>query len=1310
MQGHKGKALIMADEMRAYDPTMRERMASALQGGMEGMGVNRYKARKHAQTAMGGESSNLPMGIGIADFVPFVGTTMAIEEGARGLGSAAEAAKRGDYIDATAETAGAAAGLIPGGYSTYKTGKNILKKLKPIKQIDLPKLKLIETDSVPKKSQSLREWAMAGGGVPESHKDRADVWHKKAHNYAKGGAVKKAVKDAVEGVVEGIKPMVDRINMHFKDVTKRVPELQEGAQKIQGDEMTRAEYEKLVKKYKPVKPYEFVPKPATRDDAINALTADKRDLYGTPSGMLQAGDPVGLRLDIPAYSDHGVWVPAVHRQAAGFGAGDRVGYESVAGVTNPTFGMSEKAALSIAAGKPKGTIATIKGNWNPMDEATAVARAQEYLDNPDWAQVGMDPERHGYFYDRRNMKPITAAEEAIQIGPLVLARKPQYGNKKDFKYAKGGKVKDIVKSALTRAAEAAGMKAPVTANKDLTTLQDVYTSLGDRVNQGAVEMQNLIESMPYKYDKGQRVFTSDSVKKNKPPYTILRRVTYGNQPIREDHPNLQPGNKIGKPIIDPATGKTQRTPYEPGYHVRYDGSDGWTEFQIPESAIKGDVEMAKGGKVKNIVKEGLEKLFGKADKAPKGVEPIVVRTPEEREVIDKFGQKQEQEAARQKKVEKAAKESAGQSPEDQAAKPAKSKGPRVKSEADTYRKMAETQGDEAVLKAARAGEHLKPTKGGYVGAPRTVTSGQGLGAMRKSMDTDFADSVKAVRLADPERLGTWYDRAKQGIAESTEPYQLPRTLEQHGVFSAGVSPESELAFSLKHLNSRNAGDPQMAYRGAGMRNLDNSVAENRPANMGFKIGEYANKNDPRLPNTGLFGVNDFRRAQGMGYTDTAGNPWHEGVRDTMHPFMDAETALQVSRSNEKGIGGRTDWQGPHIQEVPWVYGKAQDLHSRGLRGRYAGDELEGIKMSLQDANNTARDYMYKHAGSATHEAIPGASTGHVPSMLDAPFEEKVAYGNVGRWDVPAPEYALSDMGTVGAGNRDAIYSALGYRQLPTIEASGAYFPEGSKVAEHQPVKMARPLLDFPTGGGGLVAEPTRQTMNFAERFRALGDANEAFGFNLPNTMADVKGKNSLMLDTRGANPRYLDEPHTGVMPNETQMGALTQALGDVGYGVAPTSRGATVFPFDSKATAADARRLMKDKGSALQQIYPSEMEPSLNTSGYGPGVGMYTPEGFKATEPFSGQATMGLLKEASYLPPEVAINLGESEDVRKALKGKIKRDAALPNARADIQETRRFFSEADWPKAVALIRQGYTPAAALAALGYSASSMAKERR
>ena len=287
--------------------------------------------------------------------------------------------------------------------------------------------------------------------------------------------------------------------------------------------------------------------------------------------------------------------------------------------------------------------------------------------------------------------------------------------------------------------------------------------------------------------------------------------------------------------------------------------------------------------------------------------------------------------------------------------------------------------------------------------------------MRKAMDKDFADSVEAVRLADPERLGTWYDRAKQGIAESVEPYQLNRGLEQHGVYSAGVSPESELGFALKHLNSRVAGEPAMAYRGAPMRNLDTAVAEDRPANMGFKIGEYANKNDPRIPNEGLFGVNDFRRAQGMGYTDPQGNPWRAGVSETMHPFMDAETALQVDRANKAGIGGRTDWAGPHIQEVPWVYGKGQDLYSRGKKGRYAGDELEGIKSALQDANNTARDYFYKHAASATHEAVPGASLGHVRQALDMTPEEKLAYGQKGRWDMPPPEYALGDNPAVEIG-------------------------------------------------------------------------------------------------------------------------------------------------------------------------------------------------------------------------------------------------------------------------------------------------------
>ena len=236
-------------------------------------------------------------------------------------------------------------------------------------------------------------------------------------------------------------PVVDRLSMHFKDVTKRIPQLQEAAQRMKnGEPVTREEYEMLVNAYKPVKPFAFVPKPATKEEAINALTADKKGLFGAPSQILQPGQSVGLRLDIPAYSDHGVWVPAVHEKGTKAGAGTRVGYESVASVNNPVFNMSDKGALSIASGKPKSTIATIEGGWNPVDEQTAIANAQRYLEHPDWRQVGMDPERHGYFYDRASMEPVLSAEEALQIGPLVLARKPVYGKKEDFGFAKGGLV------------------------------------------------------------------------------------------------------------------------------------------------------------------------------------------------------------------------------------------------------------------------------------------------------------------------------------------------------------------------------------------------------------------------------------------------------------------------------------------------------------------------------------------------------------------------------------------------------------------------------------------------------------------------------------------------------------------------------------------------------------------------------------------------------------------------------------------------------------------------------------------------------
>lgn len=233
--------------------------------------------------------------------------------------------------------------------------------------------------------------------------------------------------DMPEGLTLNQSPVTTRTG----DVLQRSPELQEAARRVAAGEMTAEEYTALVERVKPVTPYAEVPEPASLEDMQRALTSDKTERIGAPD-QLEAGTKVGLRLDIPAYAKHGVWVVSVHEQQGGFSAGPSIGYTSAARASNATMGVVEKAALSIAQGKPKGTIATIKGDWMPTTPEEAKAVAEAALSDPAWRQVGMDPERASFFYDRETMQPITAADEVIQIGPLVLAKNPTYAETGSF--------------------------------------------------------------------------------------------------------------------------------------------------------------------------------------------------------------------------------------------------------------------------------------------------------------------------------------------------------------------------------------------------------------------------------------------------------------------------------------------------------------------------------------------------------------------------------------------------------------------------------------------------------------------------------------------------------------------------------------------------------------------------------------------------------------------------------------------------------------------------------------------------------------
>jgi hypothetical protein len=167
----------------------------------------------------------------------------------------------------------------------------------------------------------------------------------------------------------------------------------------------------------------------------------------------------------------------------------------------------------------------------------------------------------------------------------------------------------VAGQAIGKAAESAGMKAPVTANKPLTDVQDFHTSLMDSVRARAMDAQKQMDSWNYKYEPGQYVFTEHGAKNNLPPLKILEKSRHGWNIVRED-----PNNPLSKKVIDPITGKAQRTPYEPGYRVRREfGPEDWSEFVIPESAIKGDVEMAMGG-LAHMAPGGLLKGMAKVGK------------------------------------------------------------------------------------------------------------------------------------------------------------------------------------------------------------------------------------------------------------------------------------------------------------------------------------------------------------------------------------------------------------------------------------------------------------------------------------------------------------------------------------------------------------------------------------------------------------------------------------------------------------------------------------------------------------------------
>jgi len=213
---------------------------------------------------------------------------------------------------------------------------------------------------------------------------------------------------------------------------KEVDELQQSIIDLRDEKISPEEHDMNVHRLMPIEPIKGVPALDTFKTIAAALNRSlvQKGLIGL-NKLIRQGKRVGARLDISAYENNNVWVVALHEPGR---AGKAIGYgktsvlDDVEFTSDPEFFAKVGVGTKTPSGKrtAKGPLARIEGNWNDISPEDARGLALEADASDEWIEVGFNPDRHTFFYDKANGKPLGSAERVIQIGAKVLARKPVY--------------------------------------------------------------------------------------------------------------------------------------------------------------------------------------------------------------------------------------------------------------------------------------------------------------------------------------------------------------------------------------------------------------------------------------------------------------------------------------------------------------------------------------------------------------------------------------------------------------------------------------------------------------------------------------------------------------------------------------------------------------------------------------------------------------------------------------------------------------------------------------------------------------------
>ena len=303
--------------------------------------------------------------------------------------------------------------------------------------------------------------------------------------------------------------------------TRKYPEQ---AKELESGLMSGPEYRKYIRENQPATKFTLedlqtmVP---TFKDTVGALGKSKasKGIVGL-NKKIEKGTIVDSRLDIPAYNEYNTWVASMTLPNKG---GNVYGRTAVLKDVDFSISTSPEKVRKIAKDETKKfPMATMKGEWQDLSDEEAFQLAQKYLADPKsgYVQVGFNPERHSFFYDKDTMMPIFEAEEVVQIGALVLA-KPKLPKTAAERAARIGKLRELKIENPDRVGRPATFnEGGMAIEKQMEMFEDgglmdeggtVDPVSGNDVPPGSTQ-EEVRDDIPAQLSEGEFVFPADVVR------------------------------------------------------------------------------------------------------------------------------------------------------------------------------------------------------------------------------------------------------------------------------------------------------------------------------------------------------------------------------------------------------------------------------------------------------------------------------------------------------------------------------------------------------------------------------------------------------------------------------------------------------------------------------------------------------------------------------------------------------------------------------------------------------------------------------